>query len=128
VRQPTRGKFLSAHVWLCAQAAVAIVLMVFATHSPNARADFGIAKFEAGTCNFDTPECAYTSPESQFYTQATGHPPIGLTGFEVNTEPFLAGKKPIGNVKDVRVDIPPGLRAHDQIRAGVVGGLLNMVV
>lgn len=77
---------------------------------------FGIAKWEAGTCQTDTPECEYVSPESQFYTQATGHPPIGLTGFEVNTEPgaLPGSKKPIGNVDNVRVDIPPGLSVNPQ--------------
>jgi hypothetical protein len=79
-----------------------------------AQAGFGIAKWEAGTCITDTPECEYTSPESQFYTQAAGHPPIGLTGFEVNTESAGLGKKPIGNVDNVRVDIPPGLSVNPQ--------------
>jgi hypothetical protein len=98
---------------LCVLLAVASA----ATFAAAANAsEFGIAKFEAGTCNTDTvaDECAYTSPESQFYTQATGHPPIGLTGFEVNTEQGLLGKVPIGNVKDVRVDIPPGLSVNPQ--------------
>lgn len=79
-------------------------------------AEFGIAKFEAGTCNTDTvaAECSYTAPESQFFTQATGHPPIGLTGFEVNTVSSGLGKAPVGNVRDVRVDIPPGLSVNPQ--------------
>ncbi len=95
-----------------------LVTLATAVSSASA-ADFGVAKFEAGTCNSDAPpvaECSYTAPESQFYTQAAGHPPIGLTGFEVNTEPsgLLGNKKPIGNVKDVRVDIPPGLSVNPQ--------------
>lgn len=81
---------------------------------PALAESFGVAKFEAGTCNTDTiaQECSYTAPESQFYTQAAGHPPLGITGFEVNTEPVLLGRKPVGNVRDVRVDIPPGLSVN----------------
>ena len=86
-------------------------------------AGFGIATWEAGTCNSDTPECTYESPSSQFYTQAAGHPPIGLTGFEVNTaEGAVPGsKKPIGNVKDIRVDIPPGLSVNPQATVTTYG-------
>ena len=44
-------------------------------------------KWEAGTCKSDTVpgKCTYSSPESQFFTQAAGHPPTGLTDFAVNT-------------------------------------------
>jgi hypothetical protein len=82
--------------------------------APSAQAEFGVAKFEAGTCKTDLPECSYTAPESQFYTQAAGHPPLGITGFEVNTEPGVlpGSRKPIGNVRNVRVDIPPGLSVN----------------
>src|SRR3982074_1129266 len=74
-----------------------------------ARAEFGIQTWEAGTCNSDTPpaeECLYSSPPSQFYTQAAGHPPLGITAFEVNTT-GVSKEEPDGNVKDVRVDVPP---------------------
>lgn len=93
----------------CAACAIASLAFAGAAH-----ADFGIAKFEAGTCNSDSVlnECSYTAPESQFYTQAAGHPPLGITGFEVNTEHVLLGNKPVGNVRDVRVDIPPGLSVN----------------
>lgn len=74
-------------------------------------AEFGIKKFEAGTCLTDSPECSYSSPESQFYTQAAGHPPLGLTGFEVNTTSLGA---PEGQIRDVRVDIPPGLSVNPE--------------
>jgi hypothetical protein len=79
--------------------------------APSAHAEFGIQSWEAGTCKSDVPECLYTSPESQFYTQAAGHPPLGITGFEVNTG--LLGA-PEGKLKDVRVDIPPGLSTNPQ--------------
>jgi hypothetical protein len=77
---------------------------------PAAQAAFGIKTWEAETCTSDTPECLYTSPESQAYTQSAGHPPFGITAFEVNTE----GENPEGHIKDVRVDIPAGLSTNPQ--------------
>jgi hypothetical protein len=90
---------------------VALVCAIAALSAPMAQADFGIKTFEAGTCKSDTPECTYTAPESQFFTQAAGHPPFGITGFEVNTTSL---GEPEGSIKDVRVDIPPGLAVNPQ--------------
>ncbi len=88
-----------------------LVCLTAAWLTPAAQAGFGIKTFEAGTCKTDTPECTYSAPESQFFTQAAGHPPLGITGFEVNTAP---SGEPEGNIKDVRVDIPPGLAVNPQ--------------
>src|SRR5438128_6279354 len=82
--------------------------------APMASAGFGVNKWEAGTCKTDTPACTYGSPSSQFFTQAAGHPPIGLTDFAFNTKPPLLPipgllEETDGNVKDVRVDLPEGL-------------------
>ncbi|MGN6371585.1 MAG: hypothetical protein ACTHM1_01125 [Solirubrobacteraceae bacterium] len=99
---------VTARIWWIAPVVwLTVVLAAPAAHA----AEFGVKTFEAGTCNTDTPECSYESPESQFYTQAAGHPPLGLTGFELNTEPSGA---PIGQIKDVRVDVPPGLSVNPQ--------------
>ncbi|HEY5286419.1 MAG TPA: hypothetical protein VIJ50_04875 [Solirubrobacteraceae bacterium] len=87
----------------------ALVCAAVALSAPAAQAGFGIKTFEAGTCKTDTPECTYSAPESQFFTQAAGHPPLGITGFEVNTAP---SGEPEGSIKDVRVDIPPGLAVN----------------
>jgi hypothetical protein len=84
--------------------------------APSADADFGIAKWEAGTCAVDaTPvaPCTYASPEASFFTQAAGHPPFGITDFSVNTTGGLLSE-PEGNVKDVRVDLPEGLNVNPQ--------------
>jgi hypothetical protein len=89
----------------------ALACLVIGASAPVARAEFGIKTFEAGTCKSDAPECSYSSPESQFFTQAAGHPNFGITGFEVNTEGSGA---PEGQIKDVRVDIPPGLSVNPQ--------------
>lgn len=89
----------------------ALACMAAAWSAPAAQAGFGIKTFEAGTCKTDTPECTYAAPEAQFFTQAAGHPPFGITGFEVNTAP---SGEPEGNIKDVRVDIPPGLAVNPE--------------
>jgi hypothetical protein len=86
--------------------ATAIALML----APAADGAFGVSRWEAGTCKSDAPHCTYGSPSSQFFTQAAGHPNVGLTDFEFNKE----GTLPSGNVKDVRVDLPEGLNVDPQ--------------
>lgn len=93
--------------------------LAVASLAPDAQAagSLGIAKWEAGTCTGNeaqVKECRYTSPHSAFYTQAAGHPPWGLTGFELTT----SGEAPNGSaVKRLRVDVPPGLAADPQALA-----------
>ena len=94
-----------------------VVLLALSFANSAMAGEFGVAKFEAGTCKTDAPpveECSYEAPESQFFTQAAGHPPLGITGLEVNTKSTLLGKEPEGHVKDIRVDIPPGLSVNPQ--------------
>lgn len=83
----------------------------------NAAGSLGVAKWEAGTCTgseAQVKECKCSSPHSDFYTQAAGHPPWGLTGFELTT----SGEAPTGSpVKRLRVDVPPGLAADPQALA-----------
>jgi hypothetical protein len=76
---------------------------------PVAQASFGVTEnnFEAGTCTVAT--CTYATT-SDFYTQAAGHPPFGITTFELNSK----SGAPEGALKRVRVDIPPGLAADPQ--------------
>jgi hypothetical protein len=81
--------------------------------APIAHAAFGIkeSSFEAGTCTVSS--CTYSTTED-FYTQAAGHPPYGITSFEVNSQETLLGTEPEGALKRIRVDIPPGLAADPQ--------------
>jgi hypothetical protein len=96
------------------------VVLFLAAVTPAAQASFGVAKFEAGTCNGNETEvksCEYTSPHSTFYTQAAGHPPWGLTGVELAHE-NSSSKDPEGApLKRLRVDVPPGLAADPQALA-----------
>jgi hypothetical protein len=90
----------------------AMVALALAIAAPGASASFGVKSWEAGTCKTDTPECTYSSPSSQFFTQAAGHPPVGLTDFVFNTGGLLGA--PEDSVKDVRVDLPEGLNVDPQ--------------
>jgi len=64
---------------------------------------FELTKWEAGTCI--NSGCTASKP-SEFYTQAAGHPPYGITDFRLKTEGSGA---PEGHIEQVRVDIPKGL-------------------
>jgi hypothetical protein len=102
-----------ARIWLAAL----LTCAAYVTVAPAAQAAFGVEEknFEAGTCTVES--CTYASVEgnhSEAYTQAAGHPPFGITGFEFNSTAAGAGREPIGNVKRVRVDIPPGLAADPE--------------
>lgn len=90
-----------------------LAVLALSAFAPPARAagSLGIAKWEAGTCNgseLEVKECKYSDPTSVFYTQSAGHPPWGLTSFELAS----TGEEPHGSpLKRIRVDIPPGLAA-----------------
>jgi hypothetical protein len=77
---------------------------------------FGVSKWEAGTCNgleAEVTSCKYTSPHSAFYTQAAGHPPWGLTGFELAHKGEGGSRVPEGEpLKRLRVDVEPGLAVN----------------
>lgn len=71
----------------------------------------GVKVWEAGTCV--EKGCTYPSVEAnpgEAFTQAAGHPPWGITSFEVNAP----GGKPEEQVKRIRVDVPEGLAANPQ--------------
>jgi len=73
--------------------------------------------WQAGTCTEDviTEQCSPESPISQFFRTAAGHPPIGFTQYIVKQEEFAPGLfRPIGPVKTIRVDLPPGLTVNPQ--------------
>ncbi len=99
-----------APTWLAALLACAALNFT----ASAARGAFGVEErnFEAGTCL--NAGCTYASPSSVFFTQAAGHPPVGITTFEFNHRKGLAGEEPEGNVKRIRVDLPPGLAANPE--------------
>jgi hypothetical protein len=78
-------------------------------HSPPTAED----GWQAGTCLTDVPPCSPDTP-NQFFTQAAGHPPVGFTQFIVKHTTEALKEEPVGNLKDVRVDLPPGLSVNPQ--------------
>jgi hypothetical protein len=83
----------------------------------HAAGSLGVSVWEAGTCTGSEAsvpaECKYSNPGA-FYTQSAGHPPWGLTGFELTN----AGAAPNGSaLKRLRVDVPPGLAADPEALA-----------
>jgi hypothetical protein len=86
-------------------------------HNPPSAAD----GWQAGTCKTDLPECTPESPSGQFFTQAAGHPNVGLTQFIVRNEPLSVGgvpvpgtQEPVGVLEDLRVELPVGLSVNPQ--------------
>jgi hypothetical protein len=88
-----------------------------------AQASFGVSLWEAGTCVNHT--CTYKSVEknhTEAFTQAAGHPPWGMTTFELNHHKGLLAEEPDGApLKRVRVDVAPGLASNPQAPLGPTG-------
>jgi hypothetical protein len=102
-----------SRAWLAALITAALVAVGLPA---VAHAALTIKKWEAGTCIEST--CTDAGPDSAFYTQAAGHPDFGITDFEFNYREGALGKKePEGKVKDVRVDLPPGLAVNPEATA-----------
>ena len=77
----------------------AAVLLVLS--APAAHAAFGVESFDARVVDSG----------GNLFEQAGGHPYEGYTAFALNTLPSGA---PDGHVKDIRVDVPPGLISNPQ--------------
>lgn len=112
---------------------LAAALFVLVLGASPAKAEFGIAEWEAITCkeNVDTPLALgppgepgfFPIPESgeqcnkntplKWYTQAAGHPNWGITEFVLNTLPIPTGF-PDGFVKEIVVDTPEGLGVNPE--------------
>jgi hypothetical protein len=95
----------------------ALLVLVFGA-SP-ARAEFGIAKWEALTCKTDVSEagvgnweangepCLETDEAERFYTQAAGHPQFGINAFLMNQTGGVPDL-PDGFLKETRTELPEG--------------------
>ena len=95
--------------------AAAVAALIVALCPAAAQAEFGVAPgtFEAGTCV--EAGCTYSSPHSAFYTQAAGHPPFGITAFELKATGSSPNREPEGAaLRRIRVDVPAGLAANPE--------------
>jgi hypothetical protein len=93
----------------------AVAWVVLGALAPAARADFGVADFDAGTCTKNTEpaqQCRRDSTPDFWYATAGGHPQWGITDFKFNTTGTLA--TPDGNVLNVHVDLPEGLSVNPE--------------
>jgi hypothetical protein len=118
--------------------AVAVMAIGAGFVASSAHAAISIKKWESNTCkeNADLPseygeagqepgyESTLTPPTEQctestsakLFTQAAGHPNLGITDFRVATYPALAeiGGFPTAFVKDIVVDTPEGLSVNPE--------------
>ena len=88
-------------------AVLVLALGFFAVFVAPAAADFGIASFEV----------SLSDEAGGPFTQAGGHPYAATTAFTLNTAPetgVFHGLGPDGNVKDIEVNLPPGLVGNPQ--------------
>jgi hypothetical protein len=96
--------------------ALPIALLVCAlagAYAPAGARAFAVSKWEAGTCS--EVGCSDGGSPAAFYTQAAGHPDFGITDFEfAHREAAPLDEEPEGKVKDVRVDLPPGLAVNPE--------------
>jgi hypothetical protein len=110
-----RATVLAAMVLLVAVPTVAVADtgdIIAPQHNPPTAAD----GWQAGTCKTDLPECT-PQTQGQFFTQAAGHPNVGLTQFIVKNEPLLGlpgTQEPVGILKTLRVELPVGLSVNPQ--------------
>jgi hypothetical protein len=115
------GSLLALWAWPAAAGADTQDIIAPQNNPPSAQDGW-----QAGTCVVDAPgtagECNPQSPPSQFYTQAAGHPNLGLTQFIVKNKPFellpgvpVAGtQEPVGILKTLRVELPVGLSVNPE--------------
>src|SRR6266566_4183444 len=114
LRLDMRSRARMSVAGLLTGAFVAVVGMI----APAAQASLGVSLWEAGTCVNHT--CTYKSVEknhAEAFTQAAGHPPWGITTFELASKenPITKQQEPEGApLKRVRVDVPPGLASNPQ--------------
>ena len=79
----------------------AVLLFTLLIAAAPARAAFGIQDFAAEVRKADN---------TTLETQAGAHPFVGVTSFTFNS----TASGPDGHVKDIRVDLPPGLISNPQ--------------
>jgi hypothetical protein len=121
-------RMTSATGCACATLLAAVATLLSLAPAAGA-AGFEVTKWEAGTCT--NVECEDSDVNegktSYFYTQAAGHPDFGITDFRFATKEsgLLKAQVPIDHVKDVRVDLPPGLAVNPEATPTCEEAVLN---
>jgi hypothetical protein len=101
---------------LALSAPAAQAVNIIESQTPGGNPETAAAGWQAGTCTVDT--CSAETP-NLFFTQAAGHPPKGFTQIIARHEPGLlpGSEVPVGNLKTILVDLPPGLSVDPQATA-----------
>jgi hypothetical protein len=117
-----RATNLSAIVFAMVALALVFAIPAHAVNIIEAQSETSAAGWQAGTCNLGTDLTCSPETHEQFFTQAAGHPPVGFTQIIVKHGP--PGETPVGSLKTVLVDLPPGLSVNPQAapQCVLVGG------
>ncbi len=104
---------VAAFVLVLAMAPAAHAVDIIESQEPGGEAETDAAGWQAGTCSADP--CSAETP-GLLFTQAAGHPLKGFTQIIIKHAPgILPGSEvPVGNLKTVLVDLPPGLSVNPQ--------------
>lgn len=132
MRLPAAADLTTRHARVCAAGLFAVLaLAVAAVLAPGAQAfpeALGVKSFYAGNCKTgkactpapegSTPAEEKAKAEAEGYTQAAGHPALGVTEFTVETAviqtlPFET-VAPTGTVKHIRTDVAPGVSTNPE--------------
>src|SRR5882757_1987360 len=95
----------SARNSVAVAATMALVALLVAAFGASSASAIGISNWEAGTCA--VPGCTYGGAPGEFFSQAAGHPPDGITDFTVKIEGGDQAKR-------VKVELPEGLNVNPQ--------------
>jgi len=124
------GMRVLARLWLAG--VLACVLAAFSAAAASAAPEFGVERFFAGNCKTGFEACGeeqikfgpltYSLPKEPSkaeaeiggYTQAAGHPAVGVTAFKINTIGEVPEAAPTGIVTHIRTDVAPGVSTNPE--------------
>lgn len=123
MRLPATADLTVRHARVCLYGLLAVLVLAIAgVLAPGAQAfpeALGVESFFAGNCKTghpckqipgSTPAEEKAQAEAEGYTQAAGHPGVGVTEFKIAT----AGELPLAFVTHVRTDVAPGVSTNPQ--------------
>jgi hypothetical protein len=100
-----------------------VACAVVAISAPAAQGAFGVESFFAANCKVSTcakaasPAEELAKAKTEGYSQASGHPPFGVTDFKLNRHQIQAvppAFAPEGNLKNLRIDVAPGVSTNPE--------------
>jgi hypothetical protein len=102
----------------CSLLALPIGALLAVLAPAAAQASFGLEHFFAANCGAGFEKCGEAGAElkaGEAFTQAAGHPNYGITDFKLNRKEAAPGLfLPEGDLKNLRVDVAPGVSTNPQ--------------